>query len=311
MTGSTRAEAAGTFRHDRHSRSFDDNLYVYAVLSRRARGVSIGINLSPAKGCNFGCIYCQVDRTVPAAVTRVDEARLLDELEGLLAAGAAGELAERARRDGVAEPLCRVADVAFSGDGEPTSYPRFTEMVTEVGRRIDALLPGTPMTLITNATLFHLPRVSAALHEIAARGGNVWAKLDAGTESYYRVIDDSAVPFARVLENIREEALRHPLVIQSLFLRLGADGPPPAEVDAWAGRLAAIAADGGRFAGVQVTTVARRPARPDVGPLGPGELEDIARRARAVLPGVPVEVFASTTADATARPGTPQGGNGS
>ncbi len=293
--GTARA-ASASFRYDTHARRFDDNLYVYAVLSRRAKGISIGINLNPDKICNFDCIYCQVDRTVPGPVKRVDEERLLAELAAVLDAGSSGELAARARADGAAEPLCRIADVAFSGDGEPTSYPRFAELVGEIGRVIDAHLPGTPMTLITNATLFNRPRVKDAIDAILARGGQVWAKLDAGTEAYYKLVDASNIPFARILDNIREEAQRHPLVIQSLFLRLGDAGPTTDEIDAWAGQLAAIIAAGGRLAGVQVTTVARKPPRPDVLALTKDELEDIARRARAAVPGVPVEVFPSSAA---------------
>ncbi len=33
----------------RHERRWADNLYVYAVVSRRSHGVSVGINLNPGK----------------------------------------------------------------------------------------------------------------------------------------------------------------------------------------------------------------------------------------------------------------------
>ena len=43
-----------------HSRNlFQDNRFVYAVVSRRSGGVSIGVNLNPDKYCNFDCVYCQ------------------------------------------------------------------------------------------------------------------------------------------------------------------------------------------------------------------------------------------------------------
>ena len=35
-----------------------DNRYVYAVVSRRARGLSIGGNMNPDKRCNFDCVHC-------------------------------------------------------------------------------------------------------------------------------------------------------------------------------------------------------------------------------------------------------------
>jgi hypothetical protein len=73
-----------------HRRDLDQNRYVYAVVSRRARGLSIGVNLNPDKVCNFDCPYCQVDRTTPGASPRIDVGVLASELE---------ELLERARGD--------------------------------------------------------------------------------------------------------------------------------------------------------------------------------------------------------------------
>ncbi len=48
-----------------HSRSWQSNRYVYPVISRRSKGLSIGVNLNPDKVCNFDCVYCCVDRTHP------------------------------------------------------------------------------------------------------------------------------------------------------------------------------------------------------------------------------------------------------
>ena len=70
--------------HRDHRRTFAENLYVYAVVSRRSKGVSIGLNLNPDKVCNFDCVYCQVDRSTPGPVREVDRDRLRDELEDML-----------------------------------------------------------------------------------------------------------------------------------------------------------------------------------------------------------------------------------
>jgi hypothetical protein len=43
-----------------HSRDSAGMRYVYPVVSRRAGGVSVGINLNPNNACNWRCIYCQV-----------------------------------------------------------------------------------------------------------------------------------------------------------------------------------------------------------------------------------------------------------
>ena len=41
------------------------NRFVYAVISARARGLSLGVNVNPDKKCNFDCSYCEVDRRHP------------------------------------------------------------------------------------------------------------------------------------------------------------------------------------------------------------------------------------------------------
>src|SRR6266699_4757227 len=83
--------------HRDHRRTFEDNRYVYAVVSRRSKGVSIGINLNPDKVCNFDCVYCQVDRKTPPVVREVDETRLLEELDEMLDLVTMGRLFEHAR----------------------------------------------------------------------------------------------------------------------------------------------------------------------------------------------------------------------
>src|ERR1700682_582404 len=80
-----------------HRRTFQDNRYVYAVVSRRSKGVSIGINLNPDKVCNFDCIYCQVDRKTPPITREVDLPRLGQELEDMIQSAVSGELFERER----------------------------------------------------------------------------------------------------------------------------------------------------------------------------------------------------------------------
>lgn len=278
-------------RFDVHPRSYQGNHYVYAVLSRRARGVSIGINLNPDKICNFRCIYCQVDRRSASGIRRVDDDRLLAELTDILHTAAHEPLGRLVALEGVPAAYQRLADVAFSGDGEPTSHPQWHTWVKRIGELIDRECPSLAMTLITNASLFHRPRVREGLDRLAARGGQVWAKLDAGSEEHYRQVAGSSIPFERILDNIQEEAFRRPLVIQSLFYRLGNEGPPRTEIDAWAQRLADIVAGGGSLSGVQVTTVARKPPRVDVTAIPEDGLEEIAQAAREHLPGIPVETF--------------------
>jgi wyosine [tRNA(Phe)-imidazoG37] synthetase (radical SAM superfamily) len=260
-----------------HRRELGENRYVYAVVSRRARGLSIGINLNPDKVCNFDCPYCQVDRTVPGGSPRIDVARLGRELEHLLHLHASGLLWQTSPFDTALPELRRVADIAFAGDGEPTTPPEFGAAAAEVRRLRDQCAPGVPIRLLTNSTMLHRARVRQALGNI----DEPWCKLDAGTEAYFRLVDGTTFPFARILRNLGELAAIRPIVIQSMFCAIDDEGPPGDEIAAWGERLAEIA-EKGTICEVQVYTVARSPSSPRVTPLSTERLAEIAELPRSM-----------------------------
>jgi wyosine [tRNA(Phe)-imidazoG37] synthetase (radical SAM superfamily) len=277
--------------HRDHRRDFAENVYVYAVVSRRSKGVSVGLNLNPDKVCNFDCVYCQVDRTTPGPTRDVDVPRLLAELEAMLDLIASGELFTAERFARTPPALRRLNDIAFSGDGEPTTCPEFPQLVAAVVEmKRQRGLDGVKIVVITNATMFHRPAVRDALAVLAANGGEVWAKLDAGTDAYYRQVERTTIPLARVLENITDLARTQPVVIQSLFLKMDGEGPPAAEQEAYCERLNEITRTGGRIKLVQVYTVARRPAEDFVTPLTDAEVDALAELVRRRT-GLAVEAY--------------------
>lgn len=258
----------------RHERRFAENLFVYPVLSRRSRGISIGVNLNPDKVCNFDCIYCQVDRVRQSETRFVAMDRLLAELDETLTLAVSGELYSAPPFDATPDPLRRVNDIAFSGDGEPTTYCNFDEIVAAcaaVKRRHG--LTDVKMVLITNASMFHRPHVQRGLEILHENQGEVWAKLEAGTEAYYRLVERTTIPFRQVLDNIAAAARRWPLTIQALFMRIHGEPPSHAEQLAFCERLREIAAGGGAIGLVQIYTVARAPAESFVAPLGNAEID--------------------------------------
>jgi wyosine [tRNA(Phe)-imidazoG37] synthetase (radical SAM superfamily) len=220
--------------HRDHRRTFEDNLYVYAVVSRRSKGVSIGINLNPDKICNFDCVYCQVDRKTAPLVRDVDVRRLLDELQEMLEMVTTGAFFELERFQGTPSSLRKLNDIAFSGDGEPTTCPEFLEVVRAVAEiKCVRGLEQVKLVLITNATMLHRAGVREGLAILDANNGEVWAKLEAGTEAYYQEVDRTTVPFARVLANITDAARTRPVVIQALFLRMHGKAPQSEELAAF------------------------------------------------------------------------------
>jgi wyosine [tRNA(Phe)-imidazoG37] synthetase (radical SAM superfamily) len=232
-----------------------------------------------------------VDRKTPPVVRDVDEARLLEELDAMLDLVTSGRLFEHERFRQTPPALRRLNDIAFSGDGEPTTCPRFPEIVraaADLKRRRG--LDDVKLVLITNATMFDRPRVREALAVLDANNGEVWAKLEAGTEAYYRQIDRTTIPFARVLHNVTEAARARPVVIQALFLRLHGNPPPAAELEAFCDRLNEVRRDGGTIQLVQVYTVAREPAESFVDALSAAEVDAIVRLVQDRT-GLPAEPF--------------------
>lgn len=273
-----------------HARTWREFRFCYPVVSRRSRGLSLGVNLNPDKACNFDCPYCSVDRTVRSGIPAVDEAELERELAALLGLAVSGEVWLHEPFDRTPEHLRRLNDVAFSGDGEPTSYAGFPRMLALAGRLIDAAGSSARIVVISNATLFHRASVRDALVALAARPSEVWAKLDAGSDDWYRAVDRSDVPFQRILGNLRDLGRLRPLVIQSLFCRLHGEAPPAHEIEAYVGRLRWLLDEGARIERVQVYTTARETAEAWATALSAVELEEIALSVRRI--GLVVEVHA-------------------
>jgi wyosine [tRNA(Phe)-imidazoG37] synthetase (radical SAM superfamily) len=277
----------------KHDRRWKNNRYVYAVVSRRSSGISIGINLSPGKECNFDCVYCQVDRSAPPATRKVDLEKLAEELSLVLEAEKDGSLYIDEPFNVLAPAERGVRDIAFSGDGEPTTFSRLEEaiLIAAQARRRFSLDP-VKLVLITNAACLDKPAVRAALKVLDENNGEIWAKLDAGSEEYFRRVNRSNVDLERILGNILEAARMRPLTIQSLWFRMGGNGPLREEVDAYCGRLKALLMAGAMLKSLQIYTIARNPSESFVSALSSDELDQLASIVKSCVL-VPVEVFYS------------------
>jgi wyosine [tRNA(Phe)-imidazoG37] synthetase (radical SAM superfamily) len=301
-----------------HPRAFERLQYVYPVLSRRAGGISIGVNLNRDQFCNFNCVYCQVVRSgkrgqspelkgdsplFPSGTKGtvhffpLDLQVLAEELDTTVERFDSGALFENPPFRQTPRELRRLSDIAFSGDGEPTAHPLFGEAVSvaaEIRRRhgLDAL----KLVLITNASLLHQAPVRQALEVLDRNHGEIWAKLDAGTETYYRQVARTQVAFEQILANLREAAQVRPIVIQSLFMNLHEVPPPRDEIEAYCRRLGEILASGGKIQTVQIYTVARLPAEPWVTPLSNSELDQIAATVQKQT-GLPVTAYYGYSSD--------------
>src|SRR4051812_14471970 len=94
-------------------RDFLQNRFVYVVVSARARGLSVGINMNPDKQCNFDCVYCEVHRNEAPREQQLDVDVMARELRNSLALIREGHLRERPWFQSLPDDLLRLRHVTL------------------------------------------------------------------------------------------------------------------------------------------------------------------------------------------------------
>jgi wyosine [tRNA(Phe)-imidazoG37] synthetase (radical SAM superfamily) len=211
-----------TENHDRDLRGYK---YVYPVVSRRAGGLSVGINLNTNNACNWRCIYCQVPNLVRGAPLPVSLPDLKFELTSFLQKILVGNyLSEE-----IPEEMRRLNDIAFSGNGEPTSSPNFSDVIELVAQaRSDLSVDASVKTvLITNGSLIHQKDVQLGIRRIKTITGEVWFKVDSVTKEGVARINDSPFSLRKTSSNLETVASLCDTWIQTCVFDF--DGLPPSE----------------------------------------------------------------------------------
>lgn len=242
---------------DDHRRDSAGLRYVYPVISRRAGGVSIGINLNVNNACNWACVYCQVDNLRRGGPPPLDLALLERELAQFLDAAINGDFMVCA----VPPEARRLMDVAFSGNGEPTSTAEFAAAVESVGRVLAGFGLGGKLLprLITNGSLVHRPNVAAGIHRLGELGGEVWFKLDRAQPEAMAEINGVPLAPAKVAANLARCAALAPTWVQTCWFALDGRAPDAAARAAYCALLAPLA---GRLAGIHLYGLARPSLQP-------------------------------------------------
>jgi len=267
-----------SLRVDDHSRDSAGMRYVYPVVSRRAGGVSIGINLNPNNACNWRCIYCQVPDLKRGGPPPLDLTRLDDELERFLAWAIDGDFMQTLVPDGAR----RLVDIAFSGNGEPTSAAEFDRAVTGVIQRMSLrkLEQTLLLRVITNGSLVDRRHVREGLAAIGRVGGEVWFKVDTATPLGFQRVNGSRLAPGAVARRLDVCAGLARTWVQTCVFSLDGEAPASAEFAAYLELLRPLA---GRLAGVHLYGLARpslQPEAPRLGRLGVAAMEELAGRIR-------------------------------
>jgi len=261
-----------------HNRKFENFQFVYPVISRRAKGLSIGINCTPNGMCSLDCVYCQVNkRKTSEKIPSVDE--IIFELKEMLSIYNKTKLSEHFPH--IDEENRILKDVALSGDGEPTLYPYFAQLCEQ----LKEILEIPKLVLITNAM---------QLEKILDFNGEIWGKLDAGTDEWLNFINrpQKRINMELIENNLKFAVSKFPLRIQTMFCEAKGKTPSETEIESYAEIVQRIyQTKPENLLSVQLYSVVRQTAENSVKPLSKKFLEDVKNILRKKISSLSVEVF--------------------
>ncbi|MEW6455383.1 MAG: radical SAM protein [Acidobacteriota bacterium] len=164
---------------------------LYGPINSRRLGKSLGINLLPRnyKLCSFNCVYCHYGWTKKHTIDLREYIKDLPPLDKVVKA--VGQAAKSS---------IKFDFLTFSGNGEPTLYPMFAELVDEVVRIRNRYRPKVKLALLSNSTGLAYKKVRESIPKIDLPV----FKLDVGTEKKFKLINRPAkgVNLAELLDFI-------------------------------------------------------------------------------------------------------------
>jgi wyosine [tRNA(Phe)-imidazoG37] synthetase (radical SAM superfamily) len=216
--------------HD-HSRELSGLKYIYSVISRRAGGLSIGVNLNVNNACNWQCIYCEIPNLTRGSPPPIELDVLEDELRFFLHEIIHGDFMEK----NVAIEDRHLKDIAFSGNGEPTSAEEFPQVILIVKKILEEfnLLHKIKIRLITNGSLMHKESVLEGIQVLAKINGEVWFKVDAGLEESTKVINQVNIKPQQAIDRLKRCSEICPTFVQTCIFTIDNKEPNNKEIDAY------------------------------------------------------------------------------
>ena len=156
--------------------------YLFGPVRSRRLGLSLGVDLVPAKTCSLDCLYCECGKTDKLTIERkeyVPTAQVLSELEHYLSNNPG------------------IDYVTFSGSGEPTLHTGLGKIIEYLKKNHSHL----KIALITNSSFLHLAQVREEILSCDL----ILPSLDAVSEKVFREINrpDTSIECSTVIEGLR------------------------------------------------------------------------------------------------------------
>ncbi len=181
------------------------NTIIVGPIHSRRLGSSLGINLLPQYGklCNFDCIYCECGWNADGrSDTKIPS---VEQVESAL---------EHRLKELVAEGL-KVDSITYSGNGEPTLHPQFSEIVDVTVKLRNRYSPNAVISLLSNATRIEKPKIKEALKKI----DNPILKIDSPIESYFKLLNNPSkgISLEKIITALAD--LKGHFILQTMFLK--------------------------------------------------------------------------------------------
>ena len=203
-----------------HDRNIFDSKYVYPVVSRRAGGLSLGINLNTNNACNWQCIYCEIPNLIRGGPEPIDVDLLKDELNFWI-----DHIINSTFLLENTPPGTTFVDVALSGNGEPTAAAEFLNVLEIIIASLKKykLIDKIPVRLITNGSF--ISKKKECLKIFNHYHGEVWFKIDAADEDSLKLINQVNVDPNSMINNLAICAEACQTVIQTCLLKINHQFP--------------------------------------------------------------------------------------
>jgi len=254
--------------------------HLFGPVNSRRLGLSLGVDLVPAKICNFDCIYCEVGVTTGLTVKRREYTptrEIIEELEEFFA-----DLEDRSGQ--------RPDFVTLTSSGEPTLHTGLGEVIRYVKKRLDI-----PVAVLTNGALLTDPQVRLELMAADIVVPSLDAARPAAMEAINRPAPECADP-GKIIEGLSSFTEEFGGEVWLEILLAAGVNDSEEDIDALV-----AAVDRIRPERVQFNTVVRPPAEAWAQPLPEKKMKDIAARFK----GHRVEIIADYRGKAARRPQQP------
>lgn len=238
-----------------HSRYFKDCKYVYPVISRRSRGLSLGINLNLNNACNWRCVYCQVEGLIRGKPDAVDLDILEQELRLMLDWIVNGDFIQ----EFAPVELRRFNDICMAGNGEPTLSPQFVEVCHLIAklRNEYKIADEVKTVLITNGSQLHIEAVQQGIGLLKPQNGEIWFKVDRVNPSSINQANQVNLSALSISDRLKVCGELCPTLIQSCWFMVDGIEPDKCEVEDF---VQFVVAHRESIRGVLLYSVARNPA---------------------------------------------------